>query len=147
MTSLTQLSIEPATAEDVPALSGIAAVCGLGVDFPAELQRSYALLRVARERGTVCGFLLAWRAADELHLTDLGVSEASRRRGIGRALVADLRQEGLQSGARLIVLEVRESNQAARALYRGLQFREQDRRARYYADNDEDAVVMQLELR
>jgi ribosomal-protein-alanine N-acetyltransferase len=45
------------------------------------------------------------------------------------------------------LLEVRESNEPALSLYRGLGFQELDRRARYYADTDEDAVVMQLELR
>ena len=141
------LSIEPASAEDIPALIRLGYECGLSVDFPAELRRPYALLRVARSAAGICGFLLAWRAADELHLTDLGVAEPSRRRGIGRALVTELCRAGLQAGARLVVLEVRESNQPARALYRGLDFREHDRRARYYADTGEDAVVMQLELR
>lgn len=144
---LEAFSIESAGAADVPQLTLIAEECGLSVDFPAELARSYALLRVARRAPEVCGFLLAWRAADELHLTDLGVSAAQRRRGVGRALVADLCRTGTDSGARLIVLEVRESNAPALALYRGMQFVELDRRARYYADTGEDAVVMQLQLR
>jgi ribosomal protein S18 acetylase RimI-like enzyme len=82
------MKIEPATPDDVPALSRIAAECGLHVDFSAELQRSYGLLRVARSGREAVGFLLAWRAADELHLTDLGVTESERRRGIGRLLSA-----------------------------------------------------------
>jgi ribosomal-protein-alanine N-acetyltransferase len=139
--------IAPATAEDVPQLEEIVKQCGLSVDFPAELLRSYAVLRVARSGGVVVGFMLAWRAADELHLTDLGVSEPARRRGIARELVEGLRREGEQTGARVILLEVRESNAAARALYRALGFGELDRRARYYDDTGEDAVVMQLQLR
>src|SRR3954469_9849046 len=95
------LSIEPATAEDVPALIGIGYECGLSVDFPTELRRPYALLLVARSAAGICGFLLAWRAADELHLTDLGVAEPSRRRGVARALVGELCREGLLAGARL----------------------------------------------
>jgi ribosomal-protein-alanine N-acetyltransferase len=61
-------------------------------------------------------------------------------------LVSELRREGAHSWARVILLEVRESNAAALALYRSLEFRELDRRARYYSDTGEDAVVMQLEL-
>jgi ribosomal-protein-alanine N-acetyltransferase len=140
------LVIAPALASDVPALQAIAAECGLQVDFPAELARSYARLMVARRDAAICGFLLAWRAADELHLTDLGVTGAARRRGVARALCAELRREALRSDARVILLEVRESNAAALALYHSLSFRELDRRARYYADTGEDAVVMQLEL-
>jgi ribosomal-protein-alanine N-acetyltransferase len=139
--------VEPAAAADVPALRRIASECGLHVDFPAELQRSFGLLRVARSEHEVLGFLLAWRAADELHLTDLGVSASQRRRGIGRLLVSGLLAEGRTSAARVVVLEVRAGNGPALALYGALGFVELGRRARYYADTGEDAVVMQLELR
>lgn len=139
--------IAPAAAAEVPQLQQIAQECGLHVDFPAELARSYALLRVAHLGDQVVGFLLAWRAADELHLTDLGVTAKARRRGIARQLVGDLRQLGAVHASRVVLLEVRETNEAALSLYRGLSFVELDRRARYYPDTDEAAVVMQLELR
>jgi len=141
------LSIAAATPGDVPELALVAQECSLTVDFPAELRRSYALVRVAHLAGKAVGFLLAWRAADELHLTDLGVTGRARRRGIGRLLVSELCREGELTFARVILLEVRESNEPALALYRSLGFQELDRRARYYADTNEDAVVMQLELR
>ena len=131
------------TTADVPALARLAAECGLDVDFPAELARSYARLLSAWSDGALVGFLLAWRAADELHLTDLGVAPALRRRGVARALVTELCRED----ARVVFLEVRESNLPARALYEQLGFTELDRRARYYADTGEDAVVMQRLLR
>jgi ribosomal-protein-alanine N-acetyltransferase len=75
------------------------------------------------------------------------VTAAARRRGIARALVSALEREGELGSARVILLEVRESNEPALSLYGGLGFRELDRRARYYDDTGEDAVVMQLELR
>jgi [ribosomal protein S18]-alanine N-acetyltransferase len=139
-------SIAPALPDDVAALASIAAECGLSVDFGAELARSYALLRVARSP-EISGFLLAWRAAEEVHLTDLGVRGDSRRRGIGRALVRALLDEARVAAARVVLLEVRASNAPALALYAGLGFIELDRRPRYYADTGEDAVVMQLALR
>lgn len=147
MSSPEVLAIAAASEADVAELQQIAQECGLHVDFPAELARSYALLRVARLAGRVVGFLLAWRAADELHLTDLGVTASARRRGIARQLVNDLRGRGQEHASRVILLEVRETNEPALALYRALAFVELDRRARYYSDTDEDAVVMQLELR
>ena len=145
--SLAQVVIAPAAAADVPQLQQIAQECGLHVDFPAELARSYALLRVAHLGDQIVGFLLAWRAADELHLTDLGVTAKARRRGIARQLVADLVALGHEHASRVVLLEVRETNEPALALYRSLAFVELDRRARYYPDTDEAAVVMQLELR
>lgn len=141
--------IAPASFDDVPQLEQLSLECGLSVDFPAELRRSYALLRVVHlqgERRAVRGFSLAWRAADELHLTDLGVTTASRRQGLARGLVSELVREGRQLGSRVVLLEVRASNAPALALYRALGFEELDRRARYYADTGEDAVVMQLIL-
>jgi [ribosomal protein S18]-alanine N-acetyltransferase len=137
------LSLDRATADDVPALSALAAECGLQVDFTAELARGFARLLVARVAGETCGFLLAWRAADELHLTDLGVAAAFRRRGVARALLNEL----CRDDARVVFLEVRESNAPALALYGALGFTELARRARYYADTGEDAVVMQRVLR
>ena len=140
-------AIEPARREDVAELEQIAAECGLHIDFPAEFSRSYALLRVARGASGLQGLLLAWRAADELHLTDLGVAAAYRRRGLARRLLASLCDEGRRGGTRVVVLEVRAGNAGALALYAGSGFEEVGRRARYYSDTGEDAVVMQLELR
>lgn len=137
------LHVSPAVAEDAPSLGAVAAECGLLVDFRLELQRPYARLLVARDADAAVGFVLAWRAADELHLTDLGVTEAYRRRGLARALVAELCRED----ARVVFLEVRAHNAPALALYASLGFTELDRRARYYSDTGEDAVVMQLLLR
>jgi ribosomal-protein-alanine N-acetyltransferase len=48
---------------------------------------------------------------------------------------------------RSVELEVRRSNLAAQALYRRFEFRQVGIRARYYEDNDEDAIVMSLHLR
>jgi ribosomal-protein-alanine N-acetyltransferase len=144
---MTDMEVRAASIEDVPVLRAIALECDLHVDFEQELARPYALLRVARSVHGVHGFLLAWRAADELHLTDLGITAPFRRRGLGRLLVGALRAEGERDGARVILLEVRESNVPALSLYSWLGFVELDRRARYYEDTGEDAVVMQLELR
>jgi [ribosomal protein S18]-alanine N-acetyltransferase len=140
------LEISKAEPGDVPRLTAIAQECGLVVDFPAELARSYAELLVARATREPIGFLLAWRAADELHLTDLGVTASARRRGVAWALVAELRRVARELQSRVILLEVRESNAAAVGLYTRVGFQELDRRARYYTDTGEDAVVMALEL-
>jgi ribosomal-protein-alanine N-acetyltransferase len=46
----------------------------------------------------------------------------------------------------LITLEVREGNEAARALYRDFGFVEVALRPRYYPDTREDAMIMLREL-
>lgn len=144
MSSYRLLKLEAA---HIAALTGVAAECGLQVDFPAELARSYASVWVALADDVPVGFALVWRAADELQLTDLGVTTRARRQGLARALLAELRREGLENGARVLLLEVRASNLPALELYRSFGFVELDRRPRYYPDTGEDAVVMQLGLR
>jgi ribosomal-protein-alanine N-acetyltransferase len=47
---------------------------------------------------------------------------------------------------RLVTLEVRRSNTAAQRLYRRFAFRAVGVRPNYYAEDQEDAIVMLLEL-
>jgi ribosomal protein S18 acetylase RimI-like enzyme len=47
---------------------------------------------------------------------------------------------------REVLLEVRASNQRARDFYRSLGWNETGIRPRYYADPEEDAVLMSLKL-
>lgn len=80
--------------------------------------------------------------AGEGELLRLAVHPSARRQGHARALVeailADL-AGGLPYG---LHLEVRASNEAARALYRATGFAEVGRRPDYYASPVEDAVLM-----
>ncbi|MBS1109343.1 MAG: ribosomal protein, partial [Anaeromyxobacteraceae bacterium] len=48
--------------------------------------------------------------------------------------------------ARVAMLEVRRGNQPAIALYRSLGYREVGVRPRYYAEDGEDALVMDKDL-
>lgn len=113
----------------------------------AELERVGSASHVARvtvardhEHGVVAA-LLAWRVVDEVTLLDVAVREAFRRHGHGRALVRELLEWSRAEGARLVILEVRASNVAARTLYAALGFEEVNVRRRYYEDG-EDAVEM-----
>jgi len=47
-------------------------------------------------------------------------------------------------GARRVLLEVRESNQVARAFYDRWGFKASGRRRRYYRDPVEDAILLQF---
>lgn len=134
--------------EDIPVIAGLLAETDSPFDPERELTRPYARLWVARPgagTGGVAGFLLAWHAADELHLIDLVVAPSARRQGFGRALVNHLIEHARGSGARVVLLEVRKSNAAAVRLYEGAGFIVAGERPRYYSDG-EDALEMRLEL-
>lgn len=94
------------------------------------------------EPARVTGYILARHVADEGEILSLGVVAEGRRRGVGRALVATLMKSLTVLGVRGVYLEVRESNDAARALYAGFGFREVGRRTRYYRRPVEDAIVL-----
>lgn len=92
----------------------------------------------------IAGYIVFSRDDDAAHVLTLGVDEAQQRRGVGAALVRHL----IASCAGLpeIWLEVRESNAPAISLYRQLGFEVINKRANYYRDSGEDAVVMCLKL-
>ncbi|HEV8247757.1 MAG TPA: GNAT family N-acetyltransferase [Polyangiaceae bacterium] len=142
------MHVEPGTERDAARIAELARFGGATVDAAIELTRVWARLWVAREAagGAALGFLLAWDAADEVHLVDVVTHPDARRRGVARALIQTLIAHASGRGARLILLEVRRSNHGALMLYRGAGFRAVGLRSGYYADNGEDAVEMQLEL-
>ena len=94
----------------------------------------------------VLGFVIYWLVHDELHVLNVAVAAEHRRRGAARALMEEAAARGRARGARLATLEVRRSNAGAIALYRGLGYREVAVRPRYYAEEAEDAIVMELGL-
>lgn len=96
--------------------------------------------------GEPAGFALVWSVADEMHLVNFAVDPRFRRQGIGRALLEQVFAEARERDLRRITLEVREGNEAARALYRQFGFVEIALRPRYYPDTREDAVIMLCEI-
>ena len=82
----------------------------------------------------------------ELEILNLAVEPAARRRGCGRRLLLLALQAGRKMGMQKAILEVREGNVPALALYRASGFSETGRRRRYYADTGEDALVLECPL-
>ena len=90
----------------------------------------------------VVGFVGLWFVMDETHIVIIGNRPGDRRKGIGELLLIAAIEASMERGARVVTLEVRSSNKVARALYHKYGFREVGVRKRYYADNNEDAVIM-----
>ena len=92
--------------------------------------------------GTLVAYCSCWMLFDELHINSLAVDEAWRRRGLARRLLAEVFKDAVSAGARSATLEVRQSNQAARALYEGLGFVVEATRRGYYQAPREDALIL-----
>ncbi len=115
----------------------------LGRELLADAMR---LPLVAVSGAGVIGYLMAWRQVDELHVLNLAVAPAGRRRGIASRLLAAAVADALARGMVAVTLEVRESNDGAREFYRRHGFADVGRRPRYYVDTGEDALIMTLRL-
>ena len=100
---------------------------------------------IAEAAGEPVGFVIGRVAADEAEVLTLAVRPASRRGGVGRALMRALAGEAARRGAACLFLEVSEANDAARALYARLGAAPAGRRRRYYADGS-DALVLRCAL-
>lgn len=91
------------------------------------------------------GMIIMRKAGDEAEILTLAVHPSFRRRGLGRALLAEAVKAARDAGARTLFLEVEEGNEAASGLYRSHGAIEVGRRARYY-ENGDDALIFSLAL-
>jgi ribosomal-protein-alanine N-acetyltransferase len=119
--------------------------------FLNELRGSdIAQLFVARvlegeQQGRVVAYSCTWIIGDEMHITSFAVHPQFRRQHVGQQLMAGVLARALEAGCRQAVLEVRASNHGAQRLYSHFGFAPVAVRKRYYADNDEDAIIMFLD--
>ena len=101
---------------------------------------------VIEEKKKVVGFLVARAIVAEAEILNLCIAPEKRRSGLAEALlntaVAELRRTRVDR----LFLEVRESNTPAISFYEKHKFRQTGRRAGYYRDPDEAAVLMMKEL-
>jgi ribosomal-protein-alanine N-acetyltransferase len=99
---------------------------------------------VAELDGKVVGMIVVWLLVDEAHIATLATHPDFRRQGVAKRLLSHALLHLIEEGAQSSFLEVRESNLAAREMYRKFGYEEAGRRRRYYRDNDEDAILMNL---
>ena len=116
-----------------------------------ELGHAWSQILLACEPGPggaecVVGYIVFWLVHDEIHVLNVATAIEARHRGVGRALMAAAENAGRTRGARISTLEVRRSNEAALALYRAIGYRQVGVRPNYYAEENEDAIVMVKQL-
>jgi ribosomal-protein-alanine N-acetyltransferase len=103
--------------------------------------------RIIRIGGRLTGYMIAWFIEDEAHLANIGVAPWARRQGQAQSMLDHLFREAYLRGSRVIVLEVRVSNEGAIILYERNGFVVGGVRRNYYNNPREDALVMVRSLR
>ena len=94
----------------------------------------------------IVGFVVAALISPQAELETIAVSAGVQRQGVGRQLFSALAAGLKASQITEVLLEVRASNQPAQALYRALGFQQTGCRPRYYAEPQEDAILMHLSI-
>jgi ribosomal-protein-alanine N-acetyltransferase len=92
--------------------------------------------------GAYCVYRLV---VEEMHLLNIAVVPPWRRRGIARWLLGFAVGQAGRAGAVRVLLEVRESNVEAQALYADMGFTRLGLRRAYYSEPVENAVVLALD--
>ena len=103
-------------------------------------------LWVIDEKAEVQAFLIARFSAAECEVENLVVAGQHRRRGFGSLLLQTLIAAARARDVERILLEVRESNEAARSLYERFGFGSSGKRKAYYTLPTEDAILLVLQL-
>ena len=109
--------------------------------FVLELSKPSGVCLAAVQNGRLVGYLVCSRYDTVWHLMNVAVDPARRREGIASTLMTHLFDTADRPHEQY-TLEVRQSNEAAIALYERFGFRGAGHRRAYYHDNREDALIM-----
>jgi [ribosomal protein S18]-alanine N-acetyltransferase len=152
------MKVRAATPADIPAMMALAedaatAAHWAGEEYLKIFKPNHMVARhglVVEEEGKVVAFAIARelqiKAAREWELENVAVALPARRRGIATRLLEELLRLALDRGATDILLEARESNHAARALYQKWGGVERGRRPGYYQNPEESAILYKLKV-
>ena len=152
--TLPAIQLRPATPADLPTILALERATDNAPHWPSATyaaileSQSTRCLFVAEIAAEIAGFAVGQMnpAESVAELETVVVATSARRTGIGRALCTAVIDWSREQGATSILLEVRANSAAAIALYTKLGFIPAGRRARYYRDPDDDALILRLNI-
>lgn len=101
---------------------------------------------LAERAGKAVGYLFAYTAMDEAEIVRIAVVKEQRKQGTGKSLLNALEEICRKKQIGKLLLDVRESNQAARAFYKKMAFQEDGIRKGFYEVPPEDGILMSKQL-
>ena len=111
----------------------------------SELNSPYSYWLVALEQDRVVGYVGSQSSFEEADMMNIAVHPDFRRLGIAERLVLALCDALAEKGVCALLLEVRASNEPAKALYDKLGFVQVGRIPNYYRNPKEDALILRKE--
>ncbi|MGI5977800.1 MAG: ribosomal protein S18-alanine N-acetyltransferase [Candidatus Limivicinus sp.] len=97
---------------------------------------------VAKLGDSVIGYAGMMYIIDEGYISNVAVDGAHRKSGIGSLLIEELLHRAEALNLRFVSLEVRETNEPAKALYGKYDFEPVGLRKNYYDSPKENAIIM-----
>ena len=144
------VSIRRMTLEDVPIVHGID-MLSFSLPWPERsfrfelAENPVSRCWVAESDGRIMAMLVLWLIVDEAHIATIATHPDFRRQGMGEQLMIAALVSARNEGAARAFLEVRAGNAEALGMYKKYGFVVVAVRPRYYKDNSEDAILMNLE--
>ncbi|KNZ40535.1 ribosomal protein S18-alanine N-acetyltransferase [Acetobacterium bakii] len=133
------------TAQDIPDIFSVDRMCfehnWTLESYECELNNMLATYIVAEDNDQIIGFGGFWAIIDEAQITNIGVLESYRGRGVAQKILNEMIKLAGVKGCLAMTLEVRVDNKAAIALYEANGFEKAGVRKNYY-DNKTDGLIM-----
>lgn len=106
------------------------------------IQQKQAVCLMVEKAGRLAGYVLTYVVEGEGEIARIAVDRDRRHQGIGHFLMESLRKEYQEKSVEKILLDVRKSNQTARAFYEKEGFRVDGERPGFYEEPKEEAILM-----
>jgi [ribosomal protein S18]-alanine N-acetyltransferase len=147
-----QRTVRDGTREDIPRLLEIARETSSAAQWSqAQYEHLFApkvvqesCLLVSETEGIVGGFLVGRGLDGDWEIENIVVTPCLHRQGMGKELLKGFLHRIGQKAAKTVHLEVRDSNRAARELYKASGFIQIGRRKNYYSAPPEDAILLKF---
>ena len=111
----------------------------------SELENRLSLWLVALDGDKVVGYVGSQSVMGWADMMNIAVDPDYRRQGVAQELVERLVAALMENAVTCLTLEVRASNEPAKALYGKLGFQQVGRRPNYYRNPKEDALILRKE--
>lgn len=143
--------VEPLCEEDATAVALLEKTC---FSLPwsekqlrqAMAHQAFQIIGIKTGSRALGAYVSFYHLKEEIEIVNIATSPKLRRKGMAFALMRTLIGEALSLGVSRILLEVKETNQPAIALYQSFGFKPIGVRKGYYRDTGEDAIVLELPL-
>lgn len=105
-----------------------------------------SFITVAEEDDEIIGYCIIYFVLDEAEIARIAVHPQKQHKGVGRKLLDYTCKVSREKNICRLMLDVRESNKAARKFYERYGFAEDGIRKKFYEKPTEDAILMSRQI-